>query len=230
MINTTEALVYEHPIEELFHRYFEERGIDLEHDNIKQTKFAACWTYIYNTLYKPDKDTKRRYNTNSKLDYNDIDNLNVVADIFIALCREYNIMPSQYNFGILTGISKDTLHMWSIGDSRGSLYYDSQGNQIEDIQEYKLNKRGEYDKIPTNTYSDLVKKIKSAYTEYYRQNLADTTVGQITIANNDEEAGLLYAQKEAKAKAEAWGRPQQKPEEIAERYKAYAEIGVNDDE
>lgn len=228
MINTEQCTVYEHPIEELFHRYFEERGIDPEHDTVKQTKFAACWTYIYNILYKPDKDTKRRYNTNSKLDYNDIDNLNVVADVFISLCREYNIMPSQYNFEILTGISKQTLCNWGNKDYRSNLYYDLDGNLIKDIQGYKLNNKGEYVEKPTTSYFDLTQKIKDAYKEYYRQNLADTTVGQITIANNDEEAGLLYAQKEAKAKAEAWGRPQQRPEEIAERYKAYAEIGVND--
>lgn len=224
MIETGQGQVYESQIETLFHEFFESRGIDLGHETIKQTKFTAAWAYVYNILFKPDKNTVRRNNRNSKLDYSDIDTLNGIADIFINICLEYNCMPSQYNFYKLTGISTDTLNTWDKGEYRNNIYYDLEGNVIDDISEYKLNNRGEYRVEATTAHSAFVKKLKAAYKEFYRQNLSDTPVGQITIANNDEGVGLLYAQKEAQAKAEAWGIPQQSREEIAARYQAYKEL------
>lgn len=216
--------VYENQIEKLFHQYFEDREIDLEHGTIKQTKFKAAWIYIYNTLFKPDQYTVRLNNRNSKLDYRDIDLLNRIVDIFISLCMEYNIVASLDSFSRLTGITTETLYTWEKGEYRSNIYYTTDGHLIDNIAEYKSNNRGEYIEKPTSAYSDIVKKIRKASQEFYRGNLSDTPVGQITIANNDDEVGLMYAQKEAQAKAEAWGIPQQSREQIASRYAAYKEL------
>lgn len=173
--------VYENQIESLFLQYFEERKIDIKDSDtckgIPQTRFLSAWKYIYNLLYKPDSSTVRYNNKNSKIDYSDIGEINSICDIYIDLCFEYNIKPSQYSFSRLTGISRDTLNSWDNGSSRGSS--DAEGAGIE---------------IKANlTHSDIVKKIKDAQQEWYKSNLSDTTVGQITLANNDEEIGLMYA-------------------------------------
>lgn len=220
--NNTE--IYENKIEELFYEYFEQRGIDLNSNNIKQTKFNACWKYIYNILFKPEPNTTRRYNAASKLDYNNIDLLNRICDIYIDLCFEYNIAPFRYGFCRLTGINEDTLHTWKNKECRAYIYYDKDNNLIDDIVTWKLHNKGEYRKEPTSLHSDLIKKLDNAVKEFYRNNLSDTPVGQITLANNDDAVGLLYAQKEAQAHAQAWGVPQQSREQIAERYKRYEQI------
>lgn len=162
--------IHENAIESLFLEYFADRGIDLKNDNVKQTKFNAAWKYIYNHLFKPDINTVRYNNKNSKIDYSNIEELNNICDIYIDLCFEYNIIPCQYGFYRLTGITRDTLNKWDNGDSRGGS-----------------------DEGASFTHSDIVKKIKAAYQEFYKDNLTDTPVGQITIANNDTDLGLMYS-------------------------------------
>ena len=131
--------IHDNRIESLFLEYFEDRGIDPQHDNIKQTKFNAAWKYIYNKLFKPDSDTVRYNNKNSKINYDNITEL------------------------------RDTLNKWDNGESRAGS-----------------------DEGASLTHSDIVKKIKSAYQEFYKDNLSDAPVGQITIANNDADLGLMY--------------------------------------
>ena len=161
--------IHENAIESLFLEYFEDRGIDPQHDKIPQTKFYAVWKYIYNKLFKPDRNTVRYNNKNSKIDYNNIEELNNICNIYIDLCFEYNIMPCQYGFYRLTGITRDTLNRWKKGASRSA---EEEG--------------------ASSPHSDIVKKIDDAYKAYARAGMADTPVGQITLANNDEELGLLY--------------------------------------
>ena len=117
------------------------------------------------------KDSFVRYNNkNSKIDYNDIEELNNICDIYIDLCFEHNIIPCQYGFYRLTGITRDTLNKWDNGESRAGS-----------------------DEGASLTHSDIVKKIKAAYQEFYKDNLTDAPVGQITIANNDMDLGLMYS-------------------------------------
>lgn len=162
--------IHENLIESLFLEYFENRDIDPQHDTIKQTKFNAAWKYIYNRLFKPDINTVRYNNKNSKLDYNDINELNNICDIYIDLCFEYNVIPCQYGFYRLTGITRDTLNRWKKGSSRSSI-----------------------EEGVSSPHSDIVEKIDKAYQEFYKDNLTDTPVGQITIANNDADLGLMYS-------------------------------------
>lgn len=201
MVKTEDgAEVYENKIEALFLEYFSDRGIDPGKDTVKQSKFNGAWKYIYSALFKPDKNTVRYNNKNSKIDYSDIWLLNDLCDIYIDLCFEYNILTGQYGFCRMTGICTDTLNSW---------------------------KRGEYrrgDGKTSLTHSDIVKKIDDCYTELHKNNMGDTPVGQITMANNDEGVGLMYAEKAARAQAQAQAIAQLSREEIAARYAAFKEI------
>lgn len=196
--------VYENEIETLFLEYCELHNIDLENDSIKPSKGNAIWKYIYNILFRPDKNTVRYNNKNSKLDYGNIDLLNDVADIYIDLCFDYGIPQSRYGFSRLTGISEDELLRWNKEESRGG----SDG--------------------ATSSHCVLVKKIDSARRAFVRDKLMENPVGQMAIANNDKETGLLYAANQAQAQAEAWGIPQQSREEIAARHARY--IGAKEPE
>lgn len=199
-------VVYRDQIESLFHQYFSDRNIDIETTRVHPDKFNNCWSYIYKTLFKPDIFTKRINNRNSKIDYSNIDTLNDICDTYIDLCEEYCIPARQYGFSKLTGISTDTLNMWDTGKSRGYLYYTLDGVEIKNINDWIANGKTDYRRVASSAYSDLVKKIKRSLQAHTQGDLDQTPVGQITLANNDEEVGLMYAQKEAQAKAEAWGR------------------------
>lgn len=189
------AEIYDNRIEELFLEYFEDRGIDPQRGNIKQTKFNAAWRYIYNILFRPDKNTVRYNNKNSKINYDDIEQLNNICDIYIDLCFEYNIIPCQYGFYRLTGIARDTLNRWEKGASRAG--------EIEGA---------------TSPHSDIVKKISDAYKEFYRDNLSDGPVGQMAVANNDEELGLMYGKNQGINIQNNYMLPTQGAAEIAARH------------
>lgn len=207
MLKVGDQVIYENQIESLLIKYFEDRDIDINKDNIKQTKFKAAFISIYNTLFKPDFETAKNKHCTCNIDYNDVDTINNLVDTFINLCYEYNIIPSKDNFYRMTGITEMTLDAWRSGEHKAKIYYDLQGNRIKNIQCYKIHHGDEgYIEKDTDVFIKLVIKIEKALKDYYRSNLTESTVGQITIANNDEDVGLLYAQKEAKAKAVAWGR------------------------
>lgn len=201
MFKTDDGIeVYENQIETLFIKYFSERDLEPGDKDIKTSKYNSAWKYIYNNLFKPDRETIRYNNKNSKINYDDIRELKKICEIYIDLCFEYNIFTGQYGFCRMTGISRDTLNSWKRGEYRGG----------EDGASSK--------------YSDIVKNIDDCYQELHKNSLDDTTVGQITMANNDESVGLMYAEKAARAQAQANAIAKLSREEIAARYRAQEEF------
>ena len=229
MIRTADGNeIFENEIEERFIQFFTDRGFDPYKDKIEHNRANAAFMDIYDHLFKPDEHTVRKNNRNSKLDYADIDTLNNIARIFIKLCNEFNLTPWLYMYSSLTGITEETLTTWSNGEYRNKIFYDPEGNVIDDLQLYKVSNKGEYTEVVTSKYSDLVKNIKKAATNSKKARLSDSDIGNITQANNDEEIGLLYAQKEARAKAEAQIAAHQTAQQIIDKYKSYAQIELSD--
>ena len=193
MVKAAESEVYENRIEELFYEYCYENDIDTAKHNIDDNDAYCIWRYIYNTLFKPDAETIRYNNKKSKLDYGDIETISNILDIYLGLCYKFKILPLIGDFETLTGITRDTLNSWERGE-----YRVESGNA-------------------TYKHSDLAKKIRDATKRMTLKNLNGNPMGQMAIANNYEDAGLMFAQKEAQAKADAWLIPRERPAEIAQR-------------
>ena len=193
MVKAEESEVYENRIEELFYEYCYENDIDTAKHNIDDNDAYCIWRYIYNTLFKPDAETIRYNNKKSKLDYGDIETISNILDIYLGLCYKFKILPLIGDFETLTGITRDTLNSWERGE-----YRVESGNA-------------------TYKHSDLAKKIRDATKRMTLKNLNSNPMGQMAIANNYEDAGLMFAQKEAQAKADAWLIPRERPAEIAQR-------------
>ncbi len=193
MVKAAESEVYENRIEELFYEYCYENDIDTAKHNIDDNDAYCIWRYIYNTLFKPDAETIRYNNKKSKLDYGDIETISNILDIYLGLCYKFKILPLIGDFETLTGITRDTLNSWERGE-----YRVESGNA-------------------TYKHSDLAKKIRDATKRMTLKNLNSNPMGQMAIANNYEDAGLMFAQKEAQAKADAWLIPRERPAEIAQR-------------
>ena len=193
-----DSVIYDNAIEMYFHEYFINRGLDITGDGYKRIEtnlFQAAFRYVYKKLFKPDEGSARKYGTVSKIDYDDAYTLNQIVNAYCDIVMAYNIKATQNMFCDLTGISRDTLHSWEVGNTRAYIYYDEHHNIIKDIQEYKLNNRGLYTRELSTTHSDLVKKIKSISHMTAYNGLNDTPVGQITHANNSVEAGMEYNNK-----------------------------------
>lgn len=196
------AEVYENQIESLFMQYCHDNNLtdDLQKRKINDNDAYCIWVYIYNTLFKPDRNTIRLNNKTSKIDYSDIYLINNILDIYIKLCFAYKIYPMINDFCTLTGISRDTLNSWERG-------------------EYRRGEPGASCK-----HSDLAKKIKEATQRMTIKDLHDNPIGQQSLANNYDDAGLMFTQKEIRAQAEASMISQLSREEIAARYRAQEEF------
>ncbi len=189
--------IYDNAIEYYFHEYFENRNMELSGSGFKSVPmnvYQGAFMYVYKHLFKePDKGT--RYNTHSKIDYNNAKQLEQIIDIYGELVMRYDIKATQSMFCALTGLTRETLRTWENGSSRAYIYKDLQGNIIDDIQLYIMLNKGDYIQEPSTLYSDMVKKIKSFSHDTAYNGLNDTPVGQITHANNSKEAGMEYNRK-----------------------------------
>ena len=193
---TPDVTVMENAIEDRLLEFFSLRGIDITDVfvayRIKQVTFNAAWKYCYNDLFKTDKPQPN--NRKSSINYDDIDQLNAIADAYIYLCFVYHIEPTYYGFRTLTGINGETWDRWKNGEVRGKA---------------------------SKPWCDLVQKVREASQNYTRAELENSPVGQITKANNDEEKGLLYSRQQVQAMLSV--TPMETAEQIAARF-ATAEL------
>ena len=191
--------IYDNAIEYYFHEYFENREIDITGNGYKSVPmnvYQSAFRYIYKKLFKPDpNDETRDKRKTSKIDYNNVAELEEIINIYGDIVTAYDIKATQYMFCDLTGIHRDTLHSWENSNTRAYIYKDLNGNIIDNINEFMLNNKGEYIKEFSKTYSDYSKKIKSFSHITAYNGLNDTPVGQITHANNSKEAGMEYNRK-----------------------------------
>lgn len=189
--------IYNNAIEYYFNEYFENRNIELSgsgYKSVPMNVYQGAFRYVYKKLFK-EPDIGTRYNTHSKIDYNNATQLKQIIDIYGDIVLQYDIKATQSMFCELTGLTRETLRTWENGTSRAYIYKDLQGNIIDDIQTYIMNNKGDYIQEPSTLYSDMVKKIKSFSHDSAYNGLNDTPVGQITHANNSKEAGMEYNRK-----------------------------------
>lgn len=80
--------------------------------------FNGMLKYIYVNLFRPTKDTIRCNNKATRLDLNNIKEIDDVWQIYTDLCYNNNKKPTILNFSLMTGISRDTFNRWEAGRSR----------------------------------------------------------------------------------------------------------------
>lgn len=165
-------IVYENSIEQYFHEYFENRGISLEgtsYKSVDNSLYEAAFRYVFKKLFKPDKTTVRYNNRKTKIDLRNIDELNLIADAYIDIIKDYAIIPYDKFFLELTGIHQDTWNSWKREEySHGGL---------------------------SHLYSELVQKIKCLSKEQGFNRLVDDKTGLMQVANNDPWLGMEYNNK-----------------------------------
>ena len=91
---------------------------DPESINNNPSLFTGMVKYIYKHMFKPKRNDKVLYNSNSVLDTGDIELLNNIWDIYTDLCYRYNKRPTLLNFSLLVGIGNDVFNSWIRGEYR----------------------------------------------------------------------------------------------------------------
>lgn len=134
VLNTTKTAngmeIYENGIAEYLDEYIQERQIEDMHKE-PQSRWNAALLYINKYLFKPNRDILKAdnystgnlvYNNPSNNNAYDIAKINIICDIYIGLCYEYDKEISIMGFSKLTGITQDTLYAWGGNPDRlGSL-------------------------------------------------------------------------------------------------------------
>ena len=121
MANTVRAEngteIYETKIHEYADEYINTLG-DPESINNNPSLFTGMIKYIYKYLFKPKRNDKVLYNSNSVLDTGDIELLDNIWNIYTELCYRYNKRPTLLNFSLLVGIGNDVFNSWIRGENR----------------------------------------------------------------------------------------------------------------
>lgn len=115
--------VHRSEIEEVAYDYIAENFPDCDEEEIKglmrkSQPFKGMLKYINNRLFKLKEGDIRYNNKNSNIDYNDIDYINKLWDIYTSLCYRYLQTPTLLNFSLFTGIAHETLTDWTTGNYR----------------------------------------------------------------------------------------------------------------
>ena len=134
--------------------------------NIKHSTFNYLLTVVCNKLFKPSDyilNYKKTY-----IDYNNIDLLSILVDIFIKLTKRFNKSVGLYGFASLIGVDLVTVNSWVSEEGK------------------KLN--------PARF--QLLQNIREEHKAQHISLLNDSVVGQIAVANNDNETGLKWAEKQ----------------------------------
>lgn len=125
-------------------------------DNLADPAAITDNTTLFNGMIKYINVKWFRYN---KPNYDDIELLNNIWDIYTGLCYKYNKYPTVIEFSLLVGISKDTIDKWKNENTRKYIYYDEDNNIIKDIESYRLNHTGKEIRQELSTsHADAVKK------------------------------------------------------------------------
>lgn len=138
-VNVNGIKVYENKIYELCDEYISNLDTDIKEAEKKITKkstFRGMLKHIYLNLFKPKKGENLYNNSikrNSNLNYDDIELLNDIWDIYTELCYGYSQDPSLLNFSVLTGISSD----WLNDVEKGKIRTGSDGTSSAHCQSVK---------------------------------------------------------------------------------------------
>lgn len=109
--------IYETKIHEYADEYINTL-CDPESINNNPSLFTGMIKYIYKKLFKPNRNDKVLYNSNSVLDTGDIELLDSIWNIYTELCYRYNKRPTLLNFSLLVGIGNDVFNSWIRGEYR----------------------------------------------------------------------------------------------------------------
>lgn len=116
--------VYENGIYLYLDQYIEEHNIEDMHKE-PQSRWNAALLYINKNLFKLHPEILKSENRVSNT--YDINIINIICDIYIELCYEYDKEVSILGFCKLTGIVQDTIYQWGnettrLGSSASEIY------------------------------------------------------------------------------------------------------------
>jgi hypothetical protein len=124
---------------------------------------------VYDNIFKPS--TGLMNNQKSIIDYDDIEQIQAVVNVYIDICSRFNKSLGLMSFSFMSGIDITTLLRW--------------------INNPELNLER----------SKAIQKIQEVHKALQIGLLNDSPVGALAVANNDVETGLEWSKQQALTQA-----------------------------
>lgn len=145
-------------------RYFEMFCAEFDVEDLRTAPpnvFESALSYAGDNIFLKPKDKTFKYNRQTVIDCDNADIVDYILDYYIFICGVYNKEANIQGFSKYIKVSEQTMYNWLNGEYKTKIYLDTEGNRIYDIQEWRLNNRGEYTEILSTAHLDLIKKIKA---------------------------------------------------------------------
>lgn len=140
---------------------------------MKQNTFEAAMSYAGDQIFLKSDNVTLKYNRQTIIDTDNAPLIEYILDRYEQICTIYNKEVTLQGFSKYTKIGRQTMYNWLNGECKTKIYIDVNGNVINDIQEWKLNKRGEYREIASTAHLDIIKKLE----EMDEHSLANISIG-----------------------------------------------------
>lgn len=189
---------------------------------MKQNTFEAAMSYAGDRIFLKSDDVTLKYNRQTIIDTDNAPLIDYILDRYEQICTTYNKEVTLQGFSKYTKIGRQTMYNWLNGECKTKIYIDIDGNVIHDIQEWKLNKRGEYREIASTAHLDIMKKLE----EMDEHSLANISIGD---RNNTGAAMKLNTKfrwnaPNGRSAEENNGKPKQTAQQIADKHRAALEL------
>lgn len=156
-----------------FLRVFCEKYDTEKPKDMKQNTFEAAMSYAGDQIFLKSDDVTLKYNRQTIIDTDNAPLVEYILDRYEQICTTYNKEVTLQGFSKYTKIGRQTMYNWLNGECKTKIYIDMDGNVIHDIQEWKLNNRGEYREIASTAHLDIIKKLD----EMDEHSLANISIG-----------------------------------------------------
>lgn len=140
---------------------------------MKQNTFEAAMSYAGDQIFLKSDNVTLKYNRQTIIDTDNAPLIEYILDRYEQICTIYNKEVTLQGFSKYTKIGRQTMYNWLNGEYKTKIYIDVNGNVIHDIQEWKLNNRGEYREVASTAHLDIIKKLE----EMDEHSLANISIG-----------------------------------------------------
>lgn len=140
---------------------------------MKQNTFEAAMSYAGDQIFLKSDNVTLKYNRQTIIDTDNAPLIEYILDRYEQICTIYNKEVTLQGFSKYTKIGRQTMYNWLNGECKTKIYIDVNGNVIHDIQEWKLNNRGEYREVASTAHLDIIKKLE----EMDEHSLANISIG-----------------------------------------------------
>ena len=181
--------VYETKIHEIADQYVAQTLTKEERESarIDSTVFSGMLLRVYRELFKPSANKElfhqnqyQNVQKNSILDYDDIQTLDRLFDVYCDLCATYRMCPSLLGFSSMIGLSKDSINDWISGRTHKSSEHCQTAKRWKSVCEFGLESRA----VMSNSIGSIF-ALKANY--QWREAAPDSSDQMITTVQRTPE-------------------------------------------